>query len=128
MVEKVKRRTKKPWITQVMISNMDEQRKWKNVNNKEGRKNYRTLRNELRIATEKGKKEYCERICDKIIEFKRRGHHDLMYVKTKELGWKDKQVFKPLALKTLQGNVTVHQRHVLKIWENYITELYDQAN
>jgi hypothetical protein len=44
LVGKVERRARKPWITKEMISNMDEQRKWKNVNN-EGRKNYRRLRN-----------------------------------------------------------------------------------
>jgi hypothetical protein len=33
-----KLRTTKPWITQKMISKMDEQRKWKSVNNKKGRK------------------------------------------------------------------------------------------
>jgi len=27
---------------------MDERRKWKNINTEEGRKNYRTLRNELK--------------------------------------------------------------------------------
>jgi hypothetical protein len=34
--------------------------------------------------------------------------------------------FKTLALKT-EGNI-VDNRQVLKIWENYITELYDQPN
>jgi hypothetical protein len=34
---KVERRARKPWITQEMISKMDERRKWKNVNNEEGR-------------------------------------------------------------------------------------------
>jgi len=36
---------------------MDEQRKWKYVNNQEGRKNYRRLRNELKGYTDKAKKE-----------------------------------------------------------------------
>jgi hypothetical protein len=58
---------------------------WKNVNNKEGTKNYRRLRNELKRAKEK----YLESICDKIIEFQRTGHYVLMYMKTKELGWKE---------------------------------------
>jgi hypothetical protein len=35
-------------MSDLMISKMDEQRKWKNVNNKEGRKNYRRLMNELK--------------------------------------------------------------------------------
>ena len=37
------------------MSKMDERRKWKNVSNGEGRKNYRRLRNELKRATEKAK-------------------------------------------------------------------------
>jgi hypothetical protein len=42
LVGKVEKRASKPWITQEMISKMDERRKWKNVNTEEGRKNYRT--------------------------------------------------------------------------------------
>jgi hypothetical protein len=52
LVGKVERRSRKPWITQEMSSKMDEQRKWKNVNNEEGTKNYRRLRNELKRATD----------------------------------------------------------------------------
>jgi len=48
LVGKVEKRARKPWITQEMISEMDERRKWKNVNTEEGRKNYRKLRNELK--------------------------------------------------------------------------------
>jgi hypothetical protein len=44
LVGKVERRARKPWITQKMISKMDERRKWKNVHNEEGRKNYKRLR------------------------------------------------------------------------------------
>jgi len=32
LVGKVEKRARKPWITQEMISKMDERRKWKNVN------------------------------------------------------------------------------------------------
>ena len=56
LVGKVEKRARKPWITQEMISKMDERRKWKNVNTEEGRKNYRRLRNELKITTEKAKR------------------------------------------------------------------------
>jgi hypothetical protein len=57
LVGKVEKRARKPRITQEMISKMDERRKWKNVNNEEGRRNYRRLRNELKRATDKAKKE-----------------------------------------------------------------------
>jgi hypothetical protein len=55
---------------------MDERRKWKNVNNEEGRKNCRRLRNELERATEKDKKEYPGGICEGVMEFQRTGHYD----------------------------------------------------
>lgn len=38
--EKMEWRANEPWITQEMVSKMDG-RKWKNVSNEEGRKNYR---------------------------------------------------------------------------------------
>jgi hypothetical protein len=55
----------------------DKTTKWKNVNNKEGRRNYRRMRNELKRATDKAKKEYLENICNEIIEFQRTGCYDL---------------------------------------------------
>jgi hypothetical protein len=48
LVGKVERSARKPWITHKMINKMDEGRKWKNVNNEEGRKNYRRLREKLK--------------------------------------------------------------------------------
>ena len=91
LVGKVEKRARKPWITQEMISKMGERRKWNNVNNEEGWRNYRRLRNELKRATETAKKEYLENICNEIIEFQRTGRYDLMYMKTKELGWYETQ-------------------------------------
>jgi len=88
LVGKVKKRERKPWITQEMISKMGERRKWKNVNTEEGRKNYRRLRNELKRATDNAKKEYLENIHNEIMKFQRTGRCDLMNMKTKELGWK----------------------------------------
>ena len=83
LVGKVEKRARKPWITQEVISKMDERRKWKNVNTEEGRKNYRMLRNELKRGKDNAKKEYLENICNEIMEFQRTGHYDFMYVKTK---------------------------------------------
>ena len=111
-----------------MISKMDERRKWKNVNTEEGRKNYRRLRNKLKRATENDKKEYLENICNEIMEFQRTGRYDLMYMKTKEVGWKENQGIQNIGIEDSQGNRIVEQCQVLKIWENYITELHDRPN
>jgi len=106
-----------------VISKMDKRRKWKNVNNEEGRKNYRRLRNELKRAIGNAKKEYFDNICNEIMEFQRRGRYDLIYMKTKELGWKETQGIQNIGIEDSQGNRVVEKSQVLKIWENYITEL-----
>jgi len=59
------------------------------------------------------------------MEFHRTGRYDLMYVKTKELGWKEPQGIQNIGIKDSQGNRIVGQKQVLKMWENYVTELYD---
>jgi hypothetical protein len=51
-----------------------------------------------------------------------------MYTKTKELGWKETQGIQNTGIKDSQGNRIIQQSQVLKIWENYITELHDQPN
>jgi len=104
LVGKVKKRPRKPCITQEMISKMGERRKWMNVNNEEGRRNYRRLRNELKRATKMAKKEYLENIYNEIIEFQRTGRYDLMYIKTKELGWNETQGIQSIGIKDSQWN------------------------
>jgi hypothetical protein len=51
-----------------------------------------------------------------------------MYMKTKELGWKETQGIQNIDIEDSQGNRIAEQSQVLKIWENYITELYDRPN
>ena len=86
LVGKVEKRARKPWITHEMISKMDERGRWNNVNIEESRKNYRSLRNELKRGTDNAKKEYLENIYNEIMEFQRTWRYNFMYMKTKELG------------------------------------------
>ena len=51
-----------------------------------------------------------------------------MYMKTKELGWKETQGIHNIGIEDSQGNRVLKQSQVLKILENYITELYDRPN
>ena len=71
----------------------------------------------MKRATEKAKKEYLENVCTEIMEFHRTGRYDLMYMKTKELGWKDTQGIQNIDTEDSQGNRIVDQKQVLKIWE-----------
>ena len=61
-------------------------RKWGNVNNDQGKKNYRSVKNDLKTAIFVAKKKYLESVCEEIMEFKRAGRYDLTYMKTNELG------------------------------------------
>jgi len=49
-----------------------------------------------------------------------------MYIKTKS--WKETQGIQNIGIEDSQGNRIVEQSQVLKIWKNFITELYDQPN
>ena len=49
-------------------------------------------------------------------------------MKTKEPGWKETQGIQNIGIKNSQRNRIVGQSQVLQIWENYITELYNQSN
>jgi hypothetical protein len=119
LVGKVEKRARKPWFTQEMISKMDGRRKWKNANTEEARKNYRRLRNELERATDNAKKEYLKNICDEIMEFQRTERYDLLYMKTKVLGWKETQGIQNIGTEDSQRNRIVQQSQVLKMGELY---------
>jgi len=82
----------------------------------------------LKRATGKAKKENLENACTEIMEFHRTGRYDLIYMKTKELGWKETQGIQNIGIEDSQGNRIVDQKQVLKIWENYVTELYNRPN
>jgi type I site-specific restriction endonuclease len=73
LVGKVEKRARKPWITQEMISTMDEKSKWKSVNTEEFRKNYRKLRNELKKATKILKSNISRAYLTKLWNFKEQG-------------------------------------------------------
>jgi hypothetical protein len=62
------------------------------------------------------------------LEFQRTERYDLMYVKTKELGWKENCEIQNVGIEESQGNIIIDQRRVLQILENYMTELYDRAD
>jgi hypothetical protein len=88
---------------------MDERRKWKNVNTEEFRKNNRRLRNGLKRDTDNAKKGYPEKIFNKIMEYQRTGRYDLIYMKIKELGWKQTQGIQNIGIEGFQGNRIIQQ-------------------
>jgi len=51
-----------------------------------------------------------------------------MHMMTKELGWKETQGIQNIGIEDSHGNIIVEQSQVLKIWENYVAELYNRPN
>jgi len=101
---KIDRKARKPWITQEMMSKMDEQRTWKNANNEEGTKNLKRMGNELKSAKHKAMKEYLESTRD-IMELPRTGCYDVMYTKMKELDWNENHGIQNICTEDPQGNI-----------------------
>jgi hypothetical protein len=77
----------------------------------------------LKKATDSAKKEYLENIRNEIMEFQRTGRYVFMCMKTKELGWRETQGIQNIGIEASRGDRIEEQSQVLKIWENYITEL-----
>jgi hypothetical protein len=73
-------------------------------------------------------KEYLDNKCHEIIEFQRTGHYDLMYMKTKGPGWKEKHGIQNVYIEDSKVNTIADRREELNIWENCITELQNQPN
>ena len=100
-----RRAAKKPWVTETMLRKMDERRKWKRVNNKEGKRKYRELNNELRRETEKAREDYWVKQCLEIEDLEKAGKMDKMYRKVKELNRKRKSQQKTESIMSKQGEL-----------------------
>ena len=76
-----------------MISKTYERRKYKNVNNEEGRKHSRKLRDQFQ-SPDKAKTKYLASICEETLEFPRAGCYDLTHMMTKKLGYEENRGIK----------------------------------
>ena len=82
----------------------------------------------MKVYMKIAKKGHLEDMCDESIEFQRMRRYDLMCMKKKKLGWKENQGTQNIGIEDSQGNITIDQIHVLKVGENYITEIHHRTN
>jgi len=76
----------------------------------------------LKRATDNAKTEYLENICNESMDLQRTVSYDLMYMKTKEIGWQETQGIQNIGIEDSRLNIIVELSQVVKIWENYITQ------
>ena len=88
---------------------MDERRKWKNVDNQEGSKNYRRKRNEMKRATDKAKKKYLDSMVREH-GISKKGRYDSIYMKTNDVGCKENCGIQINGIEEAQKNIIEHQR------------------
>jgi hypothetical protein len=77
------------------------------------------LKKELKRATDKSRKEYLESISGEITEIQKGEFYNSKYMKTRELGWKNNHGTQTIGIR---DSSEYKSRHVLKIWENYVTQ------
>ena len=109
-----------------MISKMDERRRWKSINNEEGKKRYRQLNNELRREAKKAKEAWCSKECDELEDLNSKRRSDLVYAKVEELTWKNKWTCKNVGVTDSAGNTITEAEEVRETWRAYIECLYDK--
>jgi hypothetical protein len=55
--------------------------------------------------------------------FQRTGYYDLMYMKTKVIGWKENHGIQNIGIEDCNRNIIVDKVQVLKFLKNYVTEI-----
>ena len=100
---------RKPWITEAMIKKMEERRIAKSTNIKEYRR-----------ETDRAKEVYMEEICEKIMDFQKKGRNYLMCQKAQQLGGRTSRAIRTFGIEESQGNIVTDHRRALRIWEKYI--------
>ena len=120
------RKAKKPWVTDDMIKKIAERRKWKSVNSLEGRRQYRKLNNEIRRATETARKQWWRTACEDIEDLARKGQHDIMYAKVRQILGEKRSSDTNIAIKDKDGCILIEEDKIRERWATYIEELYEK--
>ena len=117
---------KRPWVTDQMISKMDERRGWKNVKSDYGKRKYKQLNNELRRETDSARERWWKEECDELEEMGRKGRSDLMYVKGKQITGQSRKDSNNSAINNKSGKLLTEPEEIKSRWKEYIEELYDK--
>jgi hypothetical protein len=115
-IDKMKTAPRKPWITEAMIKKMEERRIAKTTNIKK----YKRLNNQRRRETDRAKEVYMKEICEKIMDFQKKGRNYLMCQKAQQLGGRTSRAIRTFGIEESQGNIVTDHRRALRIWEKYI--------
>ena len=126
--KQMKRKKKKPWITQQMLDKMDERRKWKNGVTNEAKVKYKQLNNELRRETDGARERWWQNECEELEALERNGRLDLVYDRVRNLCKVKKGSATQKGILSETGVLLTEQEDIKKRWVEYIEMLYGRED
>ena len=120
-------RARKPWITEEMIQDMEERRKWKHQSSVEANQAYKRLNNKLRKTTDKAREAWWRQQCEDIEVMQRSGRYDQVYDKIRRLSKKNRES-RGIEIRDKEGTLLHDKKVIQERWMEYIEELYDKGN
>lgn len=114
---------RKPWITEDMIKEMEERRKWKHQKTEEAKKEYRRLNNKLRRTTKKAREKWWEEKCEELEELQAKGKYDQVYERVKKMTKKPAREG-GMAVEDKEGKMLQDAEEIRGRWKEYVEELY----
>ena len=110
-----------------MIREMEERRKWKNVDTEEGKRMYRQINNRLRRQTKMAREDWWKGQCEEMEKFRKEEEVGALYAEVKSLsGGKKGQAMSKIEAK--DGRMLTEREEVQSRWKQYLEDLYEGRN
>ena len=120
MVPKQQRRGRQRWMTEEILDMMEERRTQKERNPQR----YVELNLEIRRACDEAKEEWINEQCREVEELERQHKIESMHRKIKEVTGR-KRLARGNVIKNKEGVIVMEIEEVLKRWEEYVKDLFD---
>ena len=117
LVPAIEKKKKQKWMTDEILGMMEERRKAK------GTSEYEVLDQRIKGKCKQAKEEWIDNICREIDEMSR-NNSPKVYEKIKEIAGK-KQTNRGNTIRMKNGDIAMDIEDVLKRWEEYIKDLFD---
>lgn len=111
VIGRERRRTaKKSWVTEDILRKVDERKKWKNCNTKEGKRMYKRLEKDLGRETELAREKFWTNKSNEIENLDKEGKLGELHRPVKELTWNTNDSHKANSILSKQGCFSLNER------------------
>ncbi|XP_039285273.1 craniofacial development protein 2-like [Nilaparvata lugens] len=117
-----KQENRKEWISQDIVEMINERQKYKNSQDEEGLRKYRSLRNKIIRKAKQDKEEYLREICKNINNCMKTGQMDIAYREVKRF-FETRKV-RIMSIVDKNGELKYDSESIAKRWKEYLEQLY----